>query len=151
MGGCFQLTTKESDMGCECEQNNQTINTGGRLVFSAGGTPGLSDIFVMTPASLAQIAPRLGKFRVTVVIENTTTNFECKPVFQYTNDGCSWSTVQDVDGPLGFVSDTTITAWNSDTAKFTRGIRIGLRAKQTTGTNVEMGQVSLIVDFELRP
>ena len=130
MGGCFHEAT---------ERRTSWI------------VPGTSPIFVMTPAELMQIAPKLLQFRATIVVENKSENFACEAVYQYTNDGCTWSAEQSVDAGLGYVSATATTAWNNTIANFTRGIRIGLRAKQTTGTNVEMGQVSLIIDLELRP
>lgn len=102
----------------------------------------------MTSGSIIQIAPLLAQMRVTVVVENPSASFKCKAVFQATDDGQLWENPVDLEG--AFSSVTRTTAWYTDVSKFKRGLRVGLVAGNVAGTNVEMGTVTLVIDYLLR-
>jgi hypothetical protein len=145
-------------MSCDsCSETVKTITSQNRLVFSKGGSTaqGESDIFALSPAALMQLAPNLLQFRVTVALENLTENAEIELVFQNTNDGCLWSTNIVVDptmGAAGWLGDNGVytSAWYNTSANFLRGLRVGVIIRQSTGTGVEMGYATTVIDYELR-
>ena len=135
---------------CVCKPPIRTTSSS-RIVFSMGGSTvqGESAVFVFTSEAEMQIAPLLDAFRVTALVNARSAQLEFKLVYQYTDDGCTWSAAQSVDQGT-WLTATTTSAWNTSTANFKRGIRVGVVVRQTTGTNVEMADLTLIIDWDLR-
>ena len=120
-------------------------------VWSKGGTaPGASEVFVLSSEAIEQIAPTLDAVRVTMVVENATTDFQCRPVLQATDDAVTWG--QPVDLDTDKVGDGTWTSdWHTTAADFRRAIRLGVVAGQAnSATAVQTARVSLIADFRLK-
>lgn len=133
-----------------CKPPIRTVRTGTYTVYSKGGTaPATSDIFVLTPESVAGIAPLLVAVRVTVIVENATPDFISQAVFQTTSDGCTWDTPVALETAQSDNRKVT-TNWYKVPDAFDRGIRIGVLASQEVGVStLQMGRVTLIVDFQL--
>lgn len=127
-------------------------------VFSKGGTaPATSDIFVLSPEELDQLAPMLAGIRVTIKVENATANFQSEVVFQTTDDGCTWGDGSTIDAVISLEGGTpvagnreTTTNWYTTPSNFLRGVRIGVVASQESGTQLEQAWISMVVDFLLR-
>ncbi len=142
-----------------CTPPVRTVTAGIRVpAFSKGGGSGTgpsgeSEVFVLTSAALMQIAPLLSKVRATLRIENSTENFEAKVVYQLTNDGENWDSPVDITTGAetgGYVSGDGYDTSNwLAIANTKRGIRFGVRCAQKTGTAIEMGRISVVLDLEL--
>ncbi len=119
------------------------------VVFSTGATnPGTSDIFVMSADSLMEIATLVAKVRATLRIENKTEAFQCKVVYQTSDDGETWGSPVDISS--GYISNNGYDT--SDWASISnpkRAIRFGVICAQATGNDVESGRVSVVVDILL--
>lgn len=131
-----------------CQVPVRTFSSLPFTIFSKGGSPADSEIFVMTPDEVTQMAPLLAQLRVTVLPENASAQFKCKAVFQSTDDGNTWD--NNVDLETGFSSVIRTTPWYSTVSNFGRGIRVGLIAANVSGTAVEMARIRLVFDMLLR-
>lgn len=135
-------------MSCPSSVPVRTFSSLPFTIFSKGGSPADSDIFVMTPEQVTQMAPLLAQLRVTPLIHNASALFKCKAVFQTTDDGNTWGNPIDLE--TGFSAVNRTTPWYSTVSNFGRGIRVGLIAGNVSGTSVEMGRVTLVFDLLLR-
>ena len=133
-----------------CQPPVRTISTVMCTAFSKGGATPDSDMFVMTPSSILEIAPMLLQLRATTIVENASDKFKCKAVFSSTDDGCGWDVPPLALENYAIGNRRTTTAWYTDVTKFKRGIRVGVVASNDSGANVEVAQVTLIIDFLLR-
>ena len=119
-------------------------------VWSTGDTnPGESDIFVLSREDLVQIAPMIAQVRVTMTVANATVSFQCRPVFQATNDAVTWDQAINLDTDKAGNGSWTST-WYSTAANFKRGIRFGVIASAASGTAVQVGRVTLVLDIQLK-
>ena len=127
-----------------------TIRTQTTTVFSKGGTsPGASDIFVLSPDEVTQIAPILQGLRVTVIVENATAYFISQVYLQSTSDGITWQSFSLESAQPD--NRTTTTDWYSVQNNFKRGIRVGVVCSQENAiTAVQFARVTLIIDFETK-
>jgi hypothetical protein len=134
-----------------CNPPVRTISTKTQTVFTKGGNaPGTSDIFVLSPDSILQIAPLLAGVRATVKVTNATADFISQVVFQSTSDGLVWDNPISLEA-AGSDNRVSTTDWYTTTTSFKRGIRLGVIASQEAGVNVvQMAQVTLTIDFLLR-
>lgn len=130
----------------------RTLKTEKTLVFTKGGNaPGTSSLFVLSPLQMTEIAPMLLGIRVTVIIDNATTDFMSRAAFQTTDDGGTWDSAVYLEPAMVGDDRRTTTAWYTDTSSFKRGIRVGLFVSQEAGINVvQMAQAQLIIDLLLR-
>ena len=141
-----------------CQPSVKTTTSTKRVVYSKGGSTnlGVSSIFVLTSDDLVQLAPLLAQLRVSVVTENLSEQAELWPFIETTQDGCTWSetTTQFLVGGSSATwistDTTTTTDWWTAVTELFRGLRIGVKVRQTTGTNVEAATVQLVVDWELK-
>lgn len=121
-----------------------------KVVFSTGATsPGTSDIFVLSPNSMMEIATLLAKVRATMRIENKTEGFQCKVVYQLSNDGETWDSPLDLSAGWETVNGYSTTDWTG-IANPKRAIRFGVVCAQTAGNNVESARISLVIDILLQ-
>jgi len=97
-----------------------------------------------------QVAPMLSQVRATLIVDNRTLNAEIEVVMQSTLDGINWSNPVVLSQAWVNANGPDITAWHTNAADFTRGIRFGVRIRQAAGTAVEMARVSLILDLQLK-
>lgn len=135
-----------------CTPPVRTLSFPITVAFSKGGgapNQGVSDIFVVSDDAFMQIAPLLKAIRTTLVLNNRTENAEVQVVLQPTDNGCTWGTDSVLLAYTTVVGSTT-GAWFTNQTEFKRGIRVGVKVRQTTGTAVEMVSGMLIVDLELR-
>ena len=135
-----------------CSPPVRTLSFPISVAFSEGGSApnqGVSDIFVLTDAEFTQIAPLLKAIRGTLVLSNRTENAEVQVVMQPTDDGCTWGADVQLLAYVSAVGATT-GSWLTNQADFKRGIRVGVKVRQTTGTTVEMVRGTVILDLELR-
>jgi len=141
-----------------CQPTVKTTTSTRHVVYSKGGSTnqGVSAIFVLTPDDLISLAPLLAQLRVTLVTENLSDQAEIWPFIETTQDGCTWTetTTQLLVGGSSatWISDdtTTTTDWWTAAPELFRGLRLGVKIRQTTGTNVEGATVQLVVDWELK-
>ena len=137
----------------------KTFTTLKRVVNSRGGSTnqGTSSLFVRTEEQFTQLAPLVAQLRVSVVTENLSENAQIWVFMETTNDGLAWNEVGTAlrlggQVPTNWINSGTVTTtdWWAAISELQRGPRIGVKVKQGTGTNVEMGTVQLVIDFELR-
>lgn len=135
-----------------CTPPIRTIRTATTTVFSKGGSsPGTSEIFVLSPEEVEQIAPLLLGVRATVIVENATVDFMCQAVFQTTSDGNIWGNSVALEPSAVGDNRKDTTDWYTTLSNFKRGIRVGVLASQESGVStVQSGRVTLIIDFNLR-
>jgi hypothetical protein len=119
-------------------------------VFSKGGAaPAASEVFVLSPKNIAQVAPLLAGVRTTVIVENATPDFVSQVVFQSTSDGETWENPVPLETPAADNRKFT-TNWYSTPNSFKRGIRFGVIASQETGVStIQIARVTLILDLQL--
>lgn len=145
-------------MSCDCNSAPPitTVTSEKTITYSTGADSGqgTSAVFVMSPASLVQLATLLTKLRVTVVVYNRSEAAEVYPFIETTDDGCTWNEVTTglvVNSSNWIDSVTTMTSsWWTSTSELLRGIRIGLKCRQATGNNdLQMATVQLLIDYEV--
>ncbi len=121
------------------------------VVYSKGGSPNDSEVFVLSPDSLMQIAPMLEKVRGTLRVENATANFQGQMVFQTTSDGESWDSPQNIGSAQSVGGSEKELYYTSDwtsIANTKRGIRFGVTAAGiNASSNPEFARVSVILDL----
>lgn len=101
---------------------------------------------------MMEIAPAVSKVRATLQIQNSTEAFETKVVYQTSEDGNVWNPPVDITaGPEtgGYVSGNVYntSSWVA-VSNTLRAMRFGVIAAQKTGTAVQMGLVSVVVDVQ---
>jgi hypothetical protein len=93
----------------------------------------------------------LDKLRVSLVLENASEAFEAKPVIQTSEDGINWITTA-TQPSLGWIGSAGVSTsvWWTAVDELKRAIRIGVIARQSGGTQVEMGLVRIMVDWQTK-
>src|SRR4029453_4008267 len=128
-----------------------TITSRTAVVWSSGGSGTHSEVHVLSPSRLIQIATLLKRFRVTAVVANATKGCVVTPVFQTTNDGESWSDPEPVDKKCTVNGSGTATSgWFEDVARLGRGIRFGVVVGSKSGVSVHMARVILVMDLDTK-
>jgi hypothetical protein len=146
------LTKERSKMSCN--STVQTTTSQQRVVFSRSGATnqGVSSIFVLTPESLIQLAPSLSQLRVTLVTSNLSENAEVTPVIETTDDGCTWleTTTQFTPGTWVDTDSVTTYSWWTAVDELKRGVRLGVKIRQSSGTALEGAVVQAVIDWETK-
>jgi hypothetical protein len=138
-----------------CNPPVRTIRTQTKLVLSrgTGGTLGASDLWVLSPDDIEQVAPLLAQCRATIIVEHAsgaTGDCVTQVAFQATDDGSLWNTAIGMETATAG-NRTFTTNWYSTVANFTRGIRFGVIVSQGNAvTVVQSCTVTLIIDLQLK-
>jgi hypothetical protein len=83
--------------------------------------------------------------------QNSTLNIKTAAFFQLSEDGISWDNPISLFGANYLIGNGTLTeAWYNATSNYKRFIRFGVSALQNSGTAVEMANVSLVLDVQLK-
>ena len=122
------------------------------VMFSTGdASPGESLPYVVTPDGMIQVAPSLLALRATIIVENASLKFKSQVFFQPTEDGIVWGTPVALEAaPVLGNRKLTLPWWSTDPTKFSRGIRVIVIVTQDAVGTIQMANVTVITDLQLR-
>jgi hypothetical protein len=101
--------------------------------------------------ALRELGPMIKQVRAHYVCEGATTNFTARVTTQWSVLGKAWSGTTDVLGAQTGGTTGFISGWLSDNAVFGLLMRYAIEVKNaTTGTAIENGRVTVILEIELK-
>lgn len=139
-----------------CTPPIRTVRSQTEVVFSKGGAAGTSasDVFVLSPDGMIQIAPLVEQLRVTIIVDHVTgATGDCltQAVLQATDDGITWGAAVGLEAAPVAGNRSFTTDWHTSAANFRRGLRLGVVASQGNAvTNVVMCRVTFIIDLQMK-
>lgn len=118
------------------------------LIKTTGSGTYTDDVFEL-PA-LNNLGPMVKRIRVHLNVESATTNFRSRVGFAWSMLGRVWSTPSNLI--VDVVGDTTSTigTWFEDETKFGLHLRASGGASNNSGSAIESGRVTAILEIELK-
>lgn len=135
-----------------CTPTIRTFTAATRVVcFSNGGNaPATSSIHVLTDDEFARLAPILKAVRVTLIVENATSDCLTKAVLQSASDCNAWGVDVGLENNFTAGNSSRTTLWFTNLADFKRLIRLGVLVEQNSGFNTRVVcKVTMTVDYEV--
>lgn len=119
-----------------------------RMFKSSGSTLYADD--VLDAPGLATLGPMIKQMRVHINVESSTTNFRYKVNFSWSMLGRVWSMPDDLTTAITGDTTSTIGSWYTDDTNFGLNLRLALAISNSTGTAIESGRVSIVLEVELK-
>lgn len=118
-------------------------------MFKSSGSALYADD-VLEAQGLSTLGPMIKQMRVHINVENSTTNFRYKVNFSWSMLGRVWATPSDLTTAITGDTTSTIGSCYTDDTKFGLNLRFALAISNSSGTAIESGRVSVVLEVELK-
>lgn len=119
-------------------------------LYKTDGSNTIYTVDIFDLPAVRALGPMIQQLRVHLVVEAATTNFEVKVSTGWSVLGRTWSASTDILSAQIGVQTGVMSNWLADDTKFGLLMRYAIEVKNSAGTAIESGRVTVILEIELK-